>query len=70
MGKWGKLVIFISIPYKDMNGRRTGKRIVLHTDDSIQEQQAKGLLLDFRGMNPALKHELKAEWQAHSVAVC
>ena len=69
MGTWGKLVIFISIPYKDMNGRKSGKRIVLHTDDNIQEQQAKGLFLDFRGMNPAFKYELKAEWQAHLVEV-
>lgn len=65
MDQYGTLVIFTHVTFNGFNGRET-KRVVLHTERA-QQQQAKGLVMDFRGMNPGL--HFAAEWKPDTVTL-
>lgn len=56
----GILSIHTLIPFRDMNGRDSLKMILLNQNREVTEQQAKGLFLDFKGMNPNIR--IAAKW--------
>lgn len=58
----GILSVFLVTYHKDIDGRQRRVQTVVMREHNVTQQQAKGLFLDFRGMNPEIAHKLESTW--------
>lgn len=60
----GILSVFYVFRHKDIDGvQRRVQRLVMR-ERNVTQQQAKGLFLDYRGMNPDIREQLESTWCA------
>lgn len=60
---FGKLTVFIRVPYVTINGKPREQHIKVKTFKNVRWEQGNNLLADFRGMNPG--HLFYIEWKQY-----
>lgn len=60
----GILSVFYVFWHKDIDGRQRRVQSLVMREHNVTQQQAKGLFLDYRGMNPGYRENLESTWCA------
>ena len=66
MDKMGTLLIYVYVSFVSIDSKGQNRRVLMHRTENIGEQQAKGLFMDFRGMNQHYKKQMIGEWEPYS----
>jgi len=63
----GILSVFFVFWHKDIDGRQRRVQTLVMREHNVTQQQAKGLFLDYQGMNPDIREHLVSTWCARVV---
>ena len=61
---YGTLTISLVVSYRPVESRKTTQKMVMERFVGVTREQARGILANFKGMNPDLHQSLEWVWAA------